>query len=340
MPQTWTYKRFLIHLCFWLFYVLFFGLIYGKYGKDYTLHLLETSVMLPFVMTATYLTIYGILPFYLRTRKLVLSLFFVVLLQVVVTLGERISLRIINGMPVTRSSLFGITSIYLMLETNFMVGIAFVVKFYKLWFEQQQEKHQMEKKNLANELEQLKSQLHPHFLFNTMNNLYALSLEDGTKTSEGIAQTSELLRSVLYECNEREIPLDREIHILRNYIELEKMRYGERLKVSFEVEGDTQNVKIAPMILFTFVENCFKHGCSQDTGNPFVEVKIRTNGTHIFFEARNSKPKHITETVKSKIGGIGLNNVKKRLGILYPGRFELNFGGTDCCYNVTLMLKP
>jgi len=340
LSQTWTYKRFLIHLSFWLFYVLFFGLIYGKYGKDYTLHLLETSVMLPFVMSATYLTIYGILPFYLQTRKLLLSIGLVLVLQVIVTMGERISLRMMNGMPITFESLFGVTSIYLMLETNFMVGIAFIIKIYKLWFVQQEERHKIEKKNLENELNLLKSQLHPHFLFNTMNNLYALSLEDGRKTSEGIAQTSDLLRSVLYECNEREIPLDREINIIKNYVELEKMRYGERLKVNFNVEGDTGQIKIAPMILFTFIENCFKHGCSQDSGNPFVDVKIEVKDGSMLFEAENGKPQNSTETVKSKYGGVGLNNVKKRLGILYPGRYDLNFGGTDSCYKVSLNLKP
>lgn len=338
LPQTWTYKRFLIHLSFWIFYVLFFGLLYGKYGKDYTLHLLETSVMLPFVMAATYITIYGILPYYLRTRKLVLSVVFVILLQVIVILGERISLRVLNGMPVTRQALFGVTSIYLMLETNFMVAIAFVVKFYKLWIKEQNEKYTMEKEHLEKELNLLRTQLHPHFLFNTMNNLYALSLEDGSKTSEGIAQISELLRSVLYECNEREIPLEREINIIKNYIELERMRYGDCLKVHFNVEGDTGQLKIAPMILFTFVENCFKHGCSQDASNPFVDVKINVNNGSMLFEAENSKPNNVTETEESKYGGVGLNNVKKRLGILYPGRFVLNFGSTDCCYKVSLKL--
>ena len=289
-------------------------------------------------MLATYLTIYGILPAYLKSRKLFRSLVLLVFLLLFTTIGESIFTMIINKKPLTLEAIFGVSAIYLLLETNFMVATAFVIKFYKLWHEQQEEKYKIEKQNLEKELNLLKAQLHPHFLFNTMNNLYALSLENKTKTSEGIAKVSDLLRSVLYECNEREIPLEREIGIIKNYIELEKMRYGDRIHVDFKVEGDVTRMKIAPMILFTFVENCFKHGCSPDPDQPYIDIGIKLHNGEFQFLSCNSQPKHQPVNKTKKEGGVGLANVRKRLEILYPGKYELNCKGDEMCYNVSLTL--
>ena len=333
-----TLKRILPHVLFWLFYVLFFGLCYGKYGHDYRLHLIETTFMLPFVMLATYTTIYAILPFYLKERKLFLTLLMVGALLVVITLSERIFLRWLNDLPLTSDALFGVTFLYLMLETNFMVGLGFTVKFVKKWFEQQQEKHEVEKKHLESELSLLKGQLHPHFLFNTMNNLYALSLEKSSLTTEGIAKISDLLRSVLYECNDKEIALDKEIKLIRNYIDLEKMRYGKRLAVDFKVRGRPEETRIAPMLLFTFVENCFKHGCSNDPGKPCVKICIEVKRGDIHFHAENSIPAVVNKK-HTKSGGIGLVNVKKRLELMYRGKYKLICGNNENCYHVSLSIK-
>ena len=315
-------KRIFTHFLFWLFYVLFFGSVYGKYGNDYKWYLLESVCMLPFIMLATYVTIYVLLPFYLKKRKLFLTLIFVVSLLFFVTLGERIFLRILNSLPITKDTLFGVTFLYLMLETNFMVGIAFAIKIVKKWFEQQQEKYEMEKRNLTSELKFLKAQLHPHFLFNTMNNLYAMSLEESSKTSEGIAKISELLRSVLYDCNDAEIELAKEINLIENFIELEKLRYEDKLDIDFRVEGTVPGNKIAPMVLFTFVENCFKHGSRNNPENAFIKIAIHSTVNCIHFTAQNSVLKRFVSEEK-KSGGIGLKNVKKRLDILYGNNYKL-----------------
>jgi LytS/YehU family sensor histidine kinase len=321
-----------------MFYVLFFGSIYGKYGNDYTWYLFESLCMLPFVMIATYTTIYGLLPFYLKKRNLPLTLILLVLLIFTVTLSERIALRLVNGLSIEPGALFGVTFLYLMLETNFMVAIAFAIKIVKKWKEQQQEKFEMEKLNLQSELNLLKAQLHPHFLFNTMNNLYALSLGESTKTSEGIAKISELLRSVLYDCNDIEIELEKEISLIENYIDLEKMRYGKRLQVNFDVSGLTKEIKIAPMLFFTFVENCFKHGCSNDPGNPYINIRILVNGKEISFYAENSKTDKRSKKTEQKNGGIGLVNVRKRLDIIYGNRYDLKINDTQNRFNVSLII--
>ena len=331
------YKRILTHIFFWIAYLVFFGFIYGKYGHDYSWYFMESLVMLPFVITATYFTIYVILPFYLKKRKLLQAVFFEIALLFFVTLGERVALRLVNSLQVNVDTLFGITFLYLFLETNFMVGIAFAVKFVKKWFEQQQEKHEIEKRNLRTELKLLKAQLHPHFLFNTMNNLYSLSLEQSSRTSEGIAKISELLRSVLYDCNEAEITLNNEINLIENYIDLEKMRYGERLKLSFIVEGPVHQIKIAPMILFTFVENCFKHGSSKNPGTPYISIQIKADNNHLLFYAENDKCK-LPEKTKKKQEGIGLINVKKRLEIIYHENYRLDIEDGEQTFKIALKI--
>ncbi len=331
-------KRSLPHVFFWLFYVLFFGSIYGKYGNNYQWYFIESLCMLPFIMFAAYVTIYKILPFYLKKRKLLLSVFFLILILLSATLGERLFLRKLNSLPITFDSIFGLSFLYLLLETNFMVAIAFAIKLGKKWLEQQKEKLEIEKRNLQTELNLLKAQLHPHFLFNTMNNLYALSLEKSSKTSEGIAKISDLLRSVLYECNEIEIDLSKEIGLIENYIDLEKMRYGNRLNVSFNVSGPLENKKIAPMMLFTFVENSFKHGCRNDSGKPYIFIDLKTSETKIEFKIENSVPKN--EKRKGKNGdGIGLQNVRKRLEIIYSDKYLLEVSGNKTVFKVFLMIK-
>ncbi len=333
------YRRLITHLGFWLFYVLFFGSIYGKYGNNFSWYFLESLCMLPFVMLATYVTIYFILPFYLKKRNLVLAVGFIILLLFFTTLGERISLRLLNRLTISGESLFGVTFLYLMLETNFMVGTAFVIKMMKKWLAQQEEKHEMEKQNLQTEMNQLKAQLHPHFLFNTMNNLYAMSVGESAKTSESIARFSELLRSVLYDCNETEVDLNKEISLICNYIDLEKIRYGERLKIGFEITGETTGLKIAPMLLFTFVENSFKHGAGADTGKPSIQISIQTGLNEFIFRVENSKPQVVLNKVNQ--GGIGLKNVQKRLDLIYGKNYSLKINDDFQKFEVVLKIgKP
>ena len=333
--QFLKYRRLLTHAGFWLFYVLFFGSVYGKYGNNFNWYFLESLCMLPFVILATYTTIYFILPFYLKKRNLVLAVGFAILLIFFTTIGERITLRLLNGLTISGESLFGVTFLYLMLETNFMVGIAFVIKMVKKWLVQQEEKHEMEKRNLQTELNQLKAQLHPHFLFNTMNNLYAMSVGESAKTSESIARFSELLRAVLYECNETEVELEKEIALIRNYIDLEKIRYGDRLKIGFEITGETAGLKIAPMLLFTFIENSFKHGTSPDPGKPSIQISIQTGVNEFTFRVANSKPPVTVNQANHE--GIGLKNVQKRLDLIYGKNYSLKID--DDFQNFLVVLK-
>jgi two-component system, LytTR family, sensor kinase len=326
------------HIIFWLLYVLFFGSIYGKYGQNFQWYFIESLCMLPFVMVASYITAYAILPFYLRTRRLGPTVILVLAVLFLATLGERLSLRYINGLPLTTESIFGVTFLYLFLETNFVVAIVFTIRITKKWFEQQERNHEIEKQNLKKELSLLKSQLHPHFLFNTLNNLYALSLGEPAKTSEGIANMAELLRSVLYECNEVEIPVSREVKIIENYLMLEQLRYGEKLDLQFDVLQINGNRKIAPMLLFTFVENCFKHAGTSADGKFFIHISLKESGDKLLFRAENSL--YDSQPLpQGQNGGVGLVNAQKRLNIIYPGRFLFEAGKSGNLWKVLLEIR-
>lgn len=331
------YHRILTHFLFWTFYVLFFGSVYGKYGHNFQWYFIESLCMLPFVMGATYTTVYGILPFYLRTKKLLVTVVLVAAVLLLATLGERIFLRMINGLPVTSDSVLGVTFLYLFLETNFIVGIVFAIKIVKKWFEQQEEKHVIEKQNLKKELNLLKAQLHPHFLFNTMNNLYSLSLSESAKTSEGIAQMAALLQAVLYECNEVEIPLEKELKLIENYMELERLRYGTDLNLKFDVTGEADRWKIAPMLLFTFIENSFKHGGSRN-GKFFIIINLTLSENELWFQIQNSISSE-KKTGAVKPGGVGLANAKKRLEILYKEKYEIKVDENGKVWSVDLKMK-
>jgi LytS/YehU family sensor histidine kinase len=185
----------------------------------------------------------------------------------------------------------------------------------------------------------LKAQIHPHFLFNTMNNLYALSIGQSAKTSEGIAKVSDLLRAVLYDCNEVFIDFEKELNLIRNYIDLQKLRYDERLTLNFIVTGEPKGIKVAPMLYITFIENCFKHGSANDPGNPWINIFFRISDHQIIFTAENSKARFKEEHSDNQPGGIGLENVMKRLEILYKDKYTLNISETDEHYKVELQLK-
>ena len=184
------------------------------------------------------------------------------------------------------------------------------------------------------ELAYLKSQINPHFLFNTMNNLYGLSLSEPEKTPDVILKISEMMRYMLYESNEERVPLTKEIEYLNSYIALEKIRYEGQTFVDFTVEGNTNNKRIAPLLLISFVENIFKHGNIQDANNQVV-ISLKVDENQLIFKQKNT----IANREKDKMGGLGLKNVERRLFLLYPDKYTLNVKNENGIYESELILK-
>ncbi|WBX71560.1 sensor histidine kinase [Tenacibaculum retecalamus] len=190
----------------------------------------------------------------------------------------------------------------------------------------------LEKEKSKNELKTLKAQLNPHFLFNTLNNIYSLSVSNSPKTSVSIGKLSEILDHVLYRCNGQFVSLSSEIELLKNYIELEKLRYDDRLQVLFttNIEEDTE---IPPLILLSLVENAFKHGAGEDSGSPKIDIHILNNQKEFTFKISNTISKDYQPKNKESIG---LINIRKQLNLIYKNNYNLNIDCSKSTFTVVL----
>ncbi len=205
-----------------------------------------------------------------------------------------------------------------------------IAKFYK----EKQAYLQLNEQKTSAELSALKHQLNPHFLFNTLNNLYALSINKSDEAPEVIAKLSEMLDYMLYGCNDKYVPLSKEIELIDNYLALEKIRYDERVAIHFKKDIE-MNVNIAPLILLTFIENAFKHGVSQELKKADIHINIAVKNNYILFDIHNSIAQNKLSLNKNPIG---LTNVKKQLDLLYQDEYSLNINEENNRFNVYLKL--
>jgi len=207
------------------------------------------------------------------------------------------------------------------------------------YYKKQKEVANLLEQKRTSELNALKNQLNPHFLFNTLNNLYALALKKSDKTPEVIAKLSEILDYILYQCKSNSVPLKNEIALLHNYIALEKVRYGNRVDIIFK-EHINSDVNIAPLLLLTFLENAFKHGVSQEIHTAKIELTITATPHTLEFSIENTKPAHSKISVDKNRDAIGLQNIKKQLDLLYPNNYNLDIKNNNDTYFVNLKITP
>lgn len=212
--------------------------------------------------------------------------------------------------------------------------VAFL-RFFSEWRDLEEQRKELKNEKLDAELKFLKSQVNPHFLFNTLNNLYSLAYSQSPKTTEVISRLSQMMRYMVYDSNHDLVPLEKEIDYMQNYISLEKLRLNELTPITFEIEGDTIQRKIAPLLLIPFLENAFKHGVSNSNPNSWVKAKLIAQGQHLHFEVANSRLDQ-QGTAGASNSGIGLENVKKRLELKYPGLYDLKIGSTDTQFSANL----
>lgn len=218
-----------------------------------------------------------------------------------------------------------------------VAGFAVILKMMKRSWLKQQETYHVAKEKTTAELQLLKAQIHPHFLFNTLNNIYFFTLTSPQKAPEMLIKLSDILRYIIDECNQPLVPLAKELKMIQDYMALEKMRYGERLRMQLEINGDYEHQMIAPLILIPLVENSFKHGASKMLTTPSVNLNIKIEGQFLYFLLSNAKP---DELILPQLNGrIGLTNVKKRLQLLYPSSHELNIAESKNSFEVFLKIK-
>ncbi|GAB3314039.1 hypothetical protein GCM10027299_01700 [Larkinella ripae] len=223
-----------------------------------------------------------------------------------------------------------------------VAGFVAAIKLVKIWYLKEQAFRQIEKEKFNAELQLLKSQIHPHFLFNTLNNLYALTLRKSEQSPAVVLKLSQLLSYMLYDCNASEVLLEKEIAFMKNYIGLEQLRYGTRLEVSINFHGDLQGKQISPLLLIPFLENAFKHGTSEQLEQAWIFLDLAVDDNVLTFKLVNSRDADalpLPAVGGASVGGIGLQNVKKRLELLYPNQYELQIQPEAETFLVDLRLR-
>lgn len=226
-----------------------------------------------------------------------------------------------------------------MLGMFWLMVIATGITLSHLWYENQLKIKDIENLQMRAELEYLRYRVNPHFLFNTLNNLYALTLEKSENTPQIVLRLAQLMRYMLQD-EDQKVSLSSEIEHLQNYLELEKMRLGDHVQIVMNVQGEINGQLIAPMLLLPFVENSFKHGANHSFFKGYVEIAIRVVGQELFFYIENSKKANISELKTKQTSGLGLINVRRRLELLYgAARFNLETEETDNKYFVNLYLN-
>jgi sensor histidine kinase YesM len=216
------------------------------------------------------------------------------------------------------------------------MGFLFIsLKLFKDWQQKQKDNLDLRKENTNAELLLLKAQIHPHFLFNTLNNIYSFTLDRSPQAKKMVKMLGDMLHYMIEECEQPLVSLGKEIGILRDYFELERIRYGNSIDMQFEIAGDYKGKVISPLLMIPFVENSFKHGTSKILREPWIKLFIQADDDMVHFSLTNSKPAE--EAVNHKTG-IGLVNVRKRLELLYPAAHLLVIESTKNTFTVNMQI--
>lgn len=224
---------------------------------------------------------------------------------------------------------------YEVLVTIFLIYLVFttLLKLSKSWYQLQR----VEKEKLSIELNSLKSQVNPHFLFNSLNSIYSLALSKSDQTAETVLELSNLLRYMLYEVGDDKVELSKEVEMLENYIELQKLRADQSTNITFSISGDPRHMKIAPLLFFPLVENSFKHGVKGVSDAAYVDMQLDLS-EGIEFKIKNNKGQ-VDDMEQGKYGGIGLENVKRRLALIYPEKHDFQVSETETDFEVKLTIR-
>jgi hypothetical protein len=344
-PAKWL--RILYHVLFWVFAYFIYSFLYGRISGSQEVSYVLMLFSFPVYITVTYIVLYYIIPNYLfkkRYKAFFVSSFYLIMGAAFIELSVIYYITIAPDPIILgshESQVISVKSMDIYLRLLGLFGIVFFassVKLLKHWYNMQRVNQMLAKEKLEAELNFLKSQVHPHFLFNTLNNLYALTLKKSDQSPEVVLKLSEMLDYMLYQCNEDKISLDKEIKLINNYISLEKLRFSDKADIDAQFSGRTANKFIAPMILFPLVENCFKHGLSADTKGGWIKIMLVIEKDNIRFELNNSKPQKSSKKQEEVGKGIGLNNVIKRLDLIYPDKYKLDISDKENSYGCLLTL--
>ncbi|MHC1730675.1 MAG: sensor histidine kinase [Bacteroidales bacterium] len=353
------YGRLYVYIAYWVLYLLFFsvqrffaasyfitgtGLIEAGVQNSILNSFLTNLAYLPGVILVTHFVTEFLLPrYYFRNRFFHFSIFLVLTILLYPILAYLVREGIVDAYINTHPESYSFYN-YFAAMLIFVFGLAPLAWFKiathlkeDVLFHQKLDNDRLNAmlKLKETELKLLRSQLHPHFLFNTLNNLYSLALEKSDKTPDLIIRLGDMLSYIIYDCNSDKVLLVKEIDFLKSYIELQKVRYVS-CDIKLEITGDIDNQKIAPMLLHTFLDNSFKHGAAKISGDSWIKIAIDVYNGFIDFRVENNKP--AGQELNKDAGGIGIENAKKRLRLIYRDRYDLNIDQTEFTYSVFLKL--
>ena len=334
-------SRLFYHIAFWVaLFLLLFLISYS--GEHLLLFLMIEAIQIGCFMLVVYTNINILVPRYLSQNKVFIYFIYLICLTLIITL-LRVTLQywILGDQPALQHQLIYQDQIFIYL-LHFLIGIAstaFIIS--SRWVKTEREKREIKSQQVETELKFLKSQINPHFLFNILNSLYALTLKKSDQAPEIVIKLSEMMRYMLYECNEKLVPLSKEIKYIQNYLDLEKLRIGNKMDIQLVINGETDDIFISPLIFVNFIENAFKHGGKIQTQEKgYVRLRIDIDEPNISFRLENSKPQLPANSPdKLRLGGIGIKNVKERLNLLYPGSHELHLHDLPEQFEVDLKLN-
>lgn len=328
---------------FWLFYFLYEWIGQASIADEYRRYFINALVIVPLAGLATWYTTQVLIKKYLLKKRQTAFRVGFIISVIVFTLIRR-AFNYYYTYPTyyphgTYMPFLFVPKVIIE-AVNLYLIVALYTMFYFLraWYEQQRLAQELQRDKAVAQLELLKSQVQPHFIFNTLNNIYSLSLKNHPGTSDLIYRLSSLLSYMLYDSRQEFIPVSKEMEYIHNYIELEKIRYGERLDVAVNCFDAVDKFTIPPLLILPLVENSFKHGVSNDVGNSWIRVDISVKDDWLTVKIENSR---VAEQVNGHAvyKGIGMENVKKRLEIIYPDRHEFKCMGEGQSFLTILKLK-
>ncbi|MCE7053867.1 histidine kinase [Algoriphagus sp. AGSA1] len=322
--NKWTLERIARHVVYWGFWLTFYGIVNGSfyegnYADWFFYEILFMTVKIPY----SYFLAYKLFPRYLpRSQYIKLAL----LVAFYAFVGMVILYFLDQLFPMEKSGktqeFLSSRTLYMFIDLIYIASPVVAIKLIQQNIFQTRANERLKSEKVQAELQNLKNQLQPHFLFNTLNNIYSMVISGDRSAPGSILKLSEILSYILYECNVEKVLLSKEVSLIKNYIDLEKVRYGERLDLYFDIQGSVGGVCMPPLLLMPFVENAFKHGPSKDISNSWVRIYLFANEEELVFMVENKITPDETHNSPVK-SGIGLQNVRKRLSLLYPDSHEL-----------------
>lgn len=336
-------REIIFNTAFWSVYFLYewFGL--AALSGQYSLYFLNACMALPLSFIVAWTTVHVLIKRYYLKGKI--GQFW--LLQITLSLSLLLIRRHFNYYVIyprfapfaLEVPLYSLGKMIVEIVNLYLItGVYALFYFVKSWYEEKQRAQNLLQEKTLAELELLKSQVQPHFIFNALNNIYATALKTSPDTAKLVAHLSSFLNYNLYEARQDFVSLSSEIAYLRHYIELQKNRYGSKLDASVNIYDDLTDLYIAPLLLLPLIENSFKHGIASSIGEGWIRVDVTRQPGHFSVKIENSLDEQ-SGTPHQQPGGLGIKNVEKRLNLLYPDAHELKIAAEPHAYLVILKIK-